>query len=94
MLFRSPSSSSRLLPTEKSSGSLTIKLAKLNVQQVVEAGTQLSRLSSAVKLTALQMTANHEDQRYFDVTYQLTALAVPDFSASTLPEDLGKRTGQ
>ncbi|MBX3040345.1 MAG: hypothetical protein KF789_06510 [Bdellovibrionaceae bacterium] len=77
---------SNLLPAERSSGSLVVNLSKLNVQQVVEAGTQLSRVSPAVKLTGVQMAANKEDQRYYDVTYRLTALAVPDLSAPPADE--------
>lgn len=75
------SSTSRLLPAEKSTGSLNIVLSKLNVQQVVEAGTQLTRISPSIKMVGLQMKANAEDRRYFDVTYRLTALSVPDLSA-------------
>lgn len=75
------SSTSRLLPAEKSTGSVTITLSKLNVQQVVEAGTQLTRLSPSIKMVGLQMRSNTEDRRYFDVTYRLTALLVPDLSA-------------
>lgn len=84
---------SNLLPADRSAGSLSVILSKLNIQQVVEAGSQLSRLSPAVKLTGVQMAANKEDQRYFDVTYRLSALAVPDLSAppSDEPPQGGRR---
>lgn len=75
------SSRSQLLPLDKSSGALTVQVTKLNVRQVVDAGTQLARLNPSIKMTALEIKANAEDKRYFDVTYRLTALLVPDLSA-------------
>lgn len=73
---------SNLIPADRSSGLLDVNLKKLNVQQVVQAGTQLSRISPSVKMTAIEMIANKEDARYYDVKYRLIALAVPDLSVT------------
>lgn len=73
--------SSSLIPSDRSSGGLTVNLWKLNVRQIVDVGTQLSRLSPSVKLTGVDMVTNKDDKAYFDVTYRLVALAVPDLSA-------------
>lgn len=87
--------SSNLIPAERSAGELTFHLWKLNVRQVVDVGTQLSRLSASVKLTAMEMIANKEDPRYFDVTYKATALAVPDLSAPpSVEEPRAKNNGR
>lgn len=75
------SSSSRLIPADKTESGLQISLWKLNVRQVVQVGTMLSRLSPSVKLTDIEMQANKEDARYFDVIFRLVSLAVPDLSA-------------
>lgn len=72
---------SKLIPQDKTEGSLSISLSKLNVRQVVQVGSMLSRLSPSVKVTDLEMLANREDGRYFDVIFRLTSLAVPDLSA-------------
>lgn len=77
----SSGSSSKLIPADKTEGGLAVSLAKLNLRQVVDVGSLLTRLSPSLKVTDLEMKANREDARYFDVIYRLTALAVPDLSA-------------
>ncbi len=72
-----PSSGSNLIPSNLSEGGLQIHLAKLNLRQVVDLGYKFSNISSSVKMADMTMTANREDNRYFDVVYKLVALAVP-----------------
>ncbi|QLY26875.1 hypothetical protein [Bdellovibrio sp. KM01] len=68
---------SNLIPSNLSEGGLQIQLAKLNLRQVVDLGYKFSNISSSVKMSDMMMTANREDNRYFDVVYKLVALAVP-----------------
>lgn len=77
-------SDSRLIPANLSSGTLNVHLAKLNLRQVVDLGYQLQAMNSSVKMQDLVVTANQEDNHYFDVAYKLIALAVP--SAVSIPE--------
>lgn len=70
-----------LVPSDKSAGGLVVTLWKLNLRQLVDVGSQLSRLNPSVKMTGVEIAANKEDAHYFDVVYRLTALAVPDLSA-------------
>ncbi|WP_413587289.1 hypothetical protein [Bdellovibrio sp. HCB274] len=68
---------SGLIPTNLSEGGLQISLAKLNLRQIVDLGYKFSNISPSVKMADMSMTANREDNRYFDVVYKLVALAVP-----------------
>ncbi|MBX2989274.1 MAG: hypothetical protein KF802_15405 [Bdellovibrionaceae bacterium] len=85
---------SQLIPNERSLGSLSISLWKLNIRQVVDVGTQLSRLNPSVKLTGTDIAANREDNHYFDVVFKLTALAVPDLSAPVAAPEEPARGGR
>ncbi|MEK2690621.1 hypothetical protein [Bdellovibrio sp. GT3] len=68
---------SNLIPTNLSEGGLQITLAKLNLRQIVDLGYKFANISPSVKMADMTMTANREDNRYFDVVYKLVALAVP-----------------
>ncbi len=70
--------SSRLIPNNLSEGALNISLAKLNLKQLIDLGYQLQSLNPSVKMLDLRIEANSRDPRYFDVTYKMTALAVPN----------------
>lgn len=72
---------SSLIPADRSIGSVLVNVWKLNIRQVVDVGTQLSRLNPSVKLTSTEISANKDDNHYFDVVFKLTALAVPDLTA-------------
>lgn len=85
------SSTSRLIPAERSSGGITATLRKLNLDQIVGIGTVMSNLGASVKLTGLRIEANSEEAGYFDVTYKLTALRVPDLNDPTPPPAGGRR---
>lgn len=59
-------------------GVLKISLLQLNLRQVLDLGFQLQSVSPSVKMTDLQMEANPKDPRYYDVTYKLAVLNVPN----------------
>ncbi|MGZ3771235.1 MAG: hypothetical protein ACXVCP_13130 [Bdellovibrio sp.] len=70
-------SDSKVIPKNLTEGVVQVRLAKLNLRQVLDLGYQFQSISPSVKLKDMSMSANHEDARYFDVTYKLVALAVP-----------------
>lgn len=78
---------SKLIPESLSSGALEVKLAKLNLKQVVDLGYQLQSINSSVKLKDVIIQANKSDGRYMDVTYKLVALAVPEMAPPAPPEE-------
>lgn len=85
------SSSSRLIPHQRSSGGLTAQLKKLNLDQIVHIGTALSQMGVAVKLTGLRIEANAEEAGYFDATYTVATLDVPDLNS---PEESSSKKGR
>lgn len=76
-----------LITAERASGGLDVSLWKLNLRQIVDIGTQLAGLNASVKMTGLDIKPNSEDARYFDVTYQLSLLNVPDLSTPPPPAE-------
>jgi hypothetical protein len=74
---------SGLIPTDKSSGSFQVSLTKLNVTQIVNIGTSLTNMNPSVKMTGLEIIADQKDPRYFNVTYKMTSLLVPNLSGQT-----------
>lgn len=86
---------SELIPQNLSQGTVKISLAKLNLRQVLDLGFQFQNINPSVKLKDVAVVANAEDARYFDVTYKLAALAVPDLSETPdAPETPGPRAGR
>lgn len=84
-------STSRLIPAERAAGGITAVLKKLNLDQIVSVGSALSSLNPSVKLTGLRVEASPDEQGYFDVTFKLTSLKVPDLSAPAEPAPGGRR---
>lgn len=70
-------SNSQLIPANLTQGSLDINLAKLNLRQIMDLGYKFQSINPSVKMKDMVITANREDNRYFDVLYKLVALAVP-----------------
>ena len=68
----------RLIPQSLVSHVLDVKLAKLNLKQIVDIGTALSGISESVKMKDLVISAHAADTRYFDVSYKLYSLNVPE----------------
>lgn len=77
---------SSLIPTNLTKGGLTVQLNKLNIRQIIDIGYKLKSLSPSVKMTSLQINPNREDARYFNVVYQLLALAVPQAPPPAMEE--------
>ncbi len=68
---------SKLVLKNLTEGVLQANLAELNLRQVLDMGHSFQSINPSVKLKDMDMIANREDSRYFDVTYKLVALAVP-----------------
>lgn len=81
--------SSSLIPANLTEGLLQIRLAKLNIRQVIDLGHQFASISPSVKMKDLVMTANRQDNRYFDVIYRLVTLAVPSVPELAPEENTG-----
>ncbi|MFM6928757.1 MAG: hypothetical protein ACKOX6_09840 [Bdellovibrio sp.] len=86
-------SNSALIPTNLLEGILSVRLAKLNLRQVVELGYKFQSINPSVKMKDLVVTANREDSRYFDVVYKLAALAVPA-APEIAPEPPAAKSGR
>lgn len=84
----------RLIPQNLMTDVVDVKLAKLNLRQIVDIGSRLSGLSQSVKLKDLLISANAELSGYFNVTYKLYALNVPTppVELSPEPEVNGKKS--
>lgn len=76
----------RLIPQVLVSNVLQIKLAKLNLRQIVEIGSSITGISDSIKMKDLLISANRQDTRYYDVTYKLYSLKVPEPIPEPLPE--------
>lgn len=76
----------RLIPESLISNVLQLRLAKLNIKQIVDIGTSILALSNSVKMKDLLITANRQDTRYYDVTYMMYSLRVPVAAPEAPPE--------
>lgn len=76
----------RLIPQALVSNILLVKLAKLNLKQIVDIGSAITAISESVKMKDLLISANRQDTRYYDVTYKLYSLKVPEPNIEPSPE--------
>ena len=76
----------RLIPQSLVSNVLHVKLAKLNLKQIVDIGSSIAAISASVKMKDMLIAANRQDTRYYDVTYKLYSLRVPEPTPEPLPE--------
>lgn len=76
----------RLIPESLVSNVLQLKLAKLNLKQIIDIGASVLALSNSVKMKDLLITANMQDTRYYDVTYKMYSLKVPPPLPEAPPE--------
>lgn len=67
----------RLIPENLVAAVFEVKLAKLNLKQITDIGASLVAISESVKMKDLAITAHAQDTRYYDVTYKLYSLNVP-----------------
>jgi type II secretory pathway pseudopilin PulG len=65
------------LPKSALTGALIVSLAKLNLRQIVDVGSLLQGLGSAIKVVDMDFQADLQDPRYYNVIYKLIALNVP-----------------
>lgn len=81
----------RLIPSGLINNVLQVQLAKLNLKQIVDIGSSIVAISNSVKMKDLFITANRQDTRYYDVTYKLYSLKVPQPNIEPPPEPETKR---
>jgi len=85
----------QLIPEQLSQGILQIHLGKLNLRQILDLGYKFQSLSPSVKMMDLSMEANEQDHRYYDVTYRMAMLAVPEkIEVAPEPEPSAKKRGK
>lgn len=72
------SETSPLIPTHLAQGMLKISLAKLNLRQILDIGHKIQSISPSVKVKDLAIEANAKMPKYFDVTFKVVDLNVPD----------------
>lgn len=82
----------RLIPQNLVSSVLQVKLSKLNLRQIVDIGSSITGISESVKMKDLLITANRQDTRYYDVTYNLYTLKVPEPTVEAPPEIENKKS--
>jgi len=66
-----------LIPKGLLESGLRVSLAKLNLRQIIDIGYNIQSISPSVKMSSMNVTANSEDPRYFDLEMKLVTLAVP-----------------
>ena len=76
----------RLIPQNLVSEVVFVNLSKLNLKQIVDIGASIVGISNSVKMKDMLIRANMQDTRYFDVTYKLYSLNVPEPTPEPLPE--------
>ena len=67
-----------LIPTDFVREVINVNLVKLNLRQIVDIGNLLNRLSASVKMKDLTVGARNDMPGYFDVTYKLYSLNIPE----------------
>jgi hypothetical protein len=76
----------RMIPGNLVSNVMQVRLAKLNLKQIVDIGGSLVGISDSVKMKDIAIVANATDTRYYDVTYKLYSLKVPEATPEPMPE--------
>ena len=80
-----------LIPQSLLADVVEVRLAKLNLRQIVDIGTQLTNLSPALKIKDLLINANPEIAGYFDVNYKIYALKIPEALPELPPEPINQK---
>lgn len=76
---------SSVVPAAMLLGTLKIELSQLNLRQIIDLGYQMQSISPSVKMLSMDMNANLQKPKYFDVVFKMIALNVPQIIA-TAPE--------
>jgi hypothetical protein len=85
------------LRADLTQGLVQIRVGQLNLRQIVDMGHQLQSISPSVKLKDLTIEEVTKSPGYFDVSYKLLVLNVPDLNANAdnpappAPKVRGKR---
>jgi hypothetical protein len=61
------------IPKEINYVGVQIVLNKLNLTQILDIGTKLQNVNNSAKLIELDMSANKDDNHYYDVTFLLAS---------------------
>ena len=77
-----PSSS---IPKEVLQEGIKVSLLKLNLRQVADLAFQLQSMDASAKMVGVDVTANREDNHYYDVVFKLVSFNVPVRSAPAAP---------
>ena len=80
------SSEGKLIPASLVTHVLDVKLAKLNIKQIVDIGSSIAGISESVKMKDLIIIAHPADTRYYDVIFKLYSLNVPAPPIEAPPE--------
>lgn len=76
----------KLIPKSLASYALEVNLSKLNIRQIVDIGARIVGISDSVKMKDMKIVAHASDTRYFDVTFKLFSLNVPEPAPEPPPE--------
>ena len=68
---------SRLISPNHLQSGVNIKLAKLNIRQIVDIGSKLQDINPSVKMIDIVIDPDATDPRYLDVTYRMISLNIP-----------------
>jgi hypothetical protein len=80
------SADSKIIPTNLTSAAVTVRLAKLNLRQVLDMSYRLTQIGLSVKMTSLSILANSELPGYFDLTAKVIALKVPQMDRTSFED--------
>jgi hypothetical protein len=80
-----------LVPKSLLETGLKVTLAKLNLRQIVDIGYNIQNISPSVKMNDVNIFANSEDPKYFDVEFKLVTLLVPQIH---IPEPEDEKAGK
>lgn len=80
------SSEGRLIPSNLLQDVIEVKLKQLNLRQIVDIGSRLGQISKTIKMKDLEILADQENEGYFNVTYKVYSLKVPEAPLEAPPE--------
>jgi hypothetical protein len=75
------------LPSYIEYSSVRLQLEKLNLTQVLDLGVKFQNMNRLAKLMGLEMTANKEDNHYYDVNFNLAVFSAKVANVSEEAEE-------
>lgn len=88
------SANSSLIASEFIGDAIKVQLAKLNLNQILDFGYKFQSRGQNVKVKDMIMTANREDARYYDVTFKIITIKVPEAPMPQPEESNNRRRGR